>query len=157
MQNNQNSIKFHVGSFSVTDSKGALVISSKVEVNREFTDGIFWIGVYPFDKNMMPVSVAFNGVEIRSFASQIKDLYYGALQNVVKHSGGKSATKTLSVSIIDDYSSIDFKEKNSSIHFRILKTSLVGLAAQIEHLADTTMEASYKTQQHLMRKKRKDG
>lgn len=65
--------------------------------------------------------------------------------------------KTLSVKIIDDYSSIDFKEKGSSVTFRILKTSLVGLATQIEHLADTTMEASYKTQQHLMRKRGEGG
>lgn len=93
MRNDQNSKKFHVGSFSITDSKGALVVSLKVEVNREFTDGVFWIGVYPFDKNAQSISIAFNGVEIRSFANQIKDLYYGALQNFTKHSGGKSATK----------------------------------------------------------------
>lgn len=146
--------KFHVGTFSVTDGNGALVISSKVEMSKTFTDGVFWINIEPFDKETKGISVAFNAVELRAFSAQLKELQYQSLTNIKKHSGGKKMTKSLSVSIIEEYSSFEFKQDRVIVYFRYHKLLLSGLADQIEHLVNTTMDAVYKTQQFVLKNKK---
>lgn len=151
---NIESKKFHVGAFSVTDSNGALVVSSKVEMSKTFTDGVFWVNVEPFDKETRGISVAFSAVELRAFANQLKELQYQSLTNIKKHSGGKKMLKSLSVSILDEYSSFEFKQDRVIIYFRYHKLLLSGLADQIEHLINTTMDAVYKTQQFVLKNKK---
>ena len=147
--------KFHVGTFSITDSNGALLISSKVEMNKTFTDGVFWVNVQPFDKETEGISIAFNAVELRAFANQLKELQYQSIPSIKKHSGGKKMVKSLFVSIIEEYSSFEFKQDRVIVYFRLQKMSLSGLADQIEHLVNTTMDAVYKTQQFALKTKNK--
>lgn len=153
MNKGDNSKKFHVGKFSITDQNGALLITGKVEKGKEFVDSIFWIEIYPFDKEIKPISISFDIVSLRAFASQLKELQYGSVTQVKKISGGRKMIKSITVSVIEKYSSFEFKMDKIILCFRFPVENLVGLAAQIEHLADTTMEATYKTQQFVEKKK----
>ena len=149
-----NSVKFHVGKFSITDANGALTISAKVEKTKEYVDGVFWVEIHPFDKEVKSISMLFDAVSLRAFTNQLKELQYRSVESVKKFSGGNKMVKSLSVKIIEDYSSFEFKQDNVLLFFRLPVTSLTGLAIQIEHLIDTTMDATYKTQQFIEKKKR---
>ncbi|WP_152184395.1 hypothetical protein [Sulfurimonas indica] len=152
---NNSTKKFHVGRFSATDSNGALVVNAKVEKGADFVDAVFWMECHPFSKDEKYISVAFDAVSLRSFASQLKELQYQSIQSVKKYSGGQKMTKSIEVSIIEKYSSFQFKENDLILLFRIPTTSLIGLADQIIHLANTTMDATYKTQQFIEKQKNK--
>lgn len=147
------SVKFHVGKFSVTDQNGAMVVYSKVEKTKEYIDGVFWVEFHPFDKEVKSISILFDAIGLRTFANQLKELQYRSIDNVKKFSGGKKMIKSLIVTIIEDYSSFEFKMDKVLLFFRLPAISLTALAIQIEHLINTTMEATYKTQQFSARKK----
>jgi len=153
--NENNSTKFHVGKFSVTDQNGALVISAKVEMTNEYVEGVFWMDIHPFDKESNHISVLFDVVSLRAFANQLKELQYKSVESVKKFSGGKKMVKSLTVSVIEEYSSFEFKQDKTMLYFRLPVTNLTGLAMQIEHLVDATMDATYKTQQFVEKKKLK--
>jgi len=146
--------KFHVGKFSMTDSNGALVVNAKVEKSADFVDAAFWMECRPFAKDEKYISVAFDAVALRSFANQLKELQYQVIQGVEKYSGGHKMKKSIKVSIIEKYSSFEFNEQNTMLYFRMDTTSLSGFADQLKHLIDTTMDATYKTQQFIEKKKR---
>ena len=151
---NNDSIKFHVGKFSVTDKSGALIVTAKVETSKEYTDGIFWLECRPFSKEEKYISVAFDAVSLRAFAYGLKELQYQSINEVEKHSGGNKMIKSLTVKTIERYSSFQFKEQDTMLYFRLPTNHLYGLATQIEHLVDITMDSSYKTQQYKERKKK---
>ena len=146
------STKFHVGKFSVTDQNGALVIYSKVEKAKEYIDGVFWVEIHPFDREVKSISILFDAVSLRSFANQLKELQYGSVDSVKKFSGGRNMIKSLSVTVIEEYSSFEFKQDKVLLFFRLPVVNLTGLALQIEHLINATMDATYKTQQFIERK-----
>ena len=148
-----NSTKFHVGKFSITDQNGALVIYSKVEKTKEYIDGVFWMEIHPFDKEVKSISILFDAVSLRAFANQLKELQYRSVESVKKFSGGRKMVKSLSVTIIEDYSSFEFKQDKTMLFLRLPVENLTGLALQTEHLINTTMDATYKTQQFVGRKK----
>lgn len=145
------SVKFPVGRFSLTDAKSALVVNSKVEITATHTEAILWIELYPFvgDKG---ISFSFNTVELRTFAEQLKELYYKQIKNVQKHAGGNAKTKTLNVSVIEAYSSFDF---NGAHSFNMPTSHLIGFAQELEFLLNETSRSTYETQRYQEQKKRK--
>ncbi len=153
----EKSKKYHVGKFSVTDKNSAFAVTGKVESNKEFTDGLFFLEIFPFSKNDKSISVAFNCVELRGFVEQLQELYYGTIPHFSKFSGGNSNIKSISVKIIDRDCSFDFKHNSISLFFRAPKHHLIAMAKQMEHLINQTMDAVYKTQQFRDRKQKRSG
>jgi hypothetical protein len=155
----KNSIKYHVGKFSLTDKNSAFVVSAKVEQGEKFIDGLFFIELFSFDEKVQSISIAFNAVELRVFANQLEELRHGVISMIKKHSGGSKSDKrlTLCPSTQSESILVEFTQSNNRLLFQIQPHMLYGLSKQLEHLIDTTMDAVYKTQQFMIRKKVKNG
>ncbi|WP_457750310.1 hypothetical protein [Sulfurimonas sp.] len=146
--------KYHVGKFSMTDKNSAFTVTGKVERSRTYVSELFFIEIFPFDKEKQSISIAFNVVELRSFANQLEEFQHGVLPFVEKHSGGNSNSKSLSIhpaTQADGYS-VEFRERDQKLFFFLPINILYGLSRQLIHLADATMDAVYKTQQHVIKK-----
>jgi hypothetical protein len=149
--------KYHVGKFSITDKNSALTVTGKVERSQTFVSELFFVEIFPFDKNKQYISIAFNAIELRSFANQLEELQLGVIPFVQKHSGGNSSLKSLAISpaMQTDSYGVEFKDAEKKLFFLLPINTLIGLSKQIIHLIDTTMNATYKTQQHFQNKKGK--
>jgi hypothetical protein len=148
--------KYHVGKFSLTDQNSALVITGKVEKSQGFISELFFVEIFPFDKTkqLSSISIAFGIVELRSFANQLEELQHGIIPSIMKHSGGKSIKKDLTISPSAQTNNIliTFTQGDSKILFSLPHHMLFGFSKQIVHLADATMDAVYKTQQFINKK-----
>lgn len=154
----KNSIKYHVGKFTLTDKNSALSITAKVERSSDYVDALFFVEVFPFNPGSGSISIAFNAVELRSFANQLEELQHGVIPLIKKHSGGSNGGKALTLSPSSEHHVClaEFVEREKKILFQFSYNMLYGLSKQLEHLTDVTMDAVYKTQQHVEKKKQKE-
>jgi len=154
---NKNSIKYLVGKFTLTDKSSALSVTAKVEKSSNYVDALFFVEVFPFNHSAGSISIAFDAVELRSFANQMEELGHGVLPIIKKHSGGSGGGKLLTLSLSAEHPIclIEFLERNEKILFQLPRHMLYGLSKQLEHIVNTTMDAVYKTQQHVEKKKPK--
>jgi len=150
---NDESIKFPVGKFSITDENYALVFSAKIEIGKGFIEPFILLSAYPFDKEKASISMSFSAIELRTFANNLTVIYYDASQSYTKHTGGHTHNSNVKVSMIERYASLEFSSSAKKCAFRIDRSLLEGLSQQIIHLIETTMDACYKTQQFEHRKK----
>lgn len=151
---NIKSKKFHVGKFELTQQNGVLIFTAKVEIDKHFVKPVFWMETYSFGNDKRSMSIALEAIELRTIAYQLKDMYSKEIDSFKKFSGGQSASKSMSVKIIDTYTDFSFKQNENIVNsFRFPTIWLRSLADQINHLVDTATEASYKTQQYRERKK----
>ena len=153
----KNSIKYHVGKFTLTDKNSALSITAKVERSSDYIDALFFVELFPFNTQQKSVTVAFGAVELRSFANQLEELQHGIIPLIKKHSGGQVGKKTITISPSSKTPEylVEFVDGSIKHLFQLPLHILYGLSKQLEHLINTTMDAVYKTQQHVNKQNRK--
>lgn len=154
----KNSVKYHVGKFTLTDKNSAFSVTAKVERSNAYVEALFFVEVFPFNPGAGSISIAFDAVELRSFANQLEELQHGVIPLIKKHSGGSNGGKALTLSPSSEHHVclVEFVEREKKILFQLPYNILYGLSKQLEHLADTTMDAVYKTQQHVEKKKQRE-
>jgi len=147
--------KFHVGKFTITDKNGILSFVGIVEVTASFTKALFWIYFDQFVGEKKG-SVAFDSIALRSFAIALKEISYGTTSSYKKISGGNGPIKEIIVTPLERYVLIQYKHLQTDIQFMLDISSLLALTDEIEKLIDITVESTYKTQQYILNKKRKN-
>lgn len=145
-------IKYHVGRFSISDNKCSFSVVGVVEKIEKRVAPVFWIF---FDSlhNEGSISMAFNSIEIRAFAFALKAKFKDSLFVYSTQTGGNTTLKNLNIFTAKNNHYIGATQKNVTLSVNITSFELLGLAEEIEHLVQLSVEATYKTQQMIERKK----
>lgn len=143
--------EFHVGQFSLTDSKSALVIKAKVESEKSVTRGIFFFGILPYAEDDKGETLMLSTIDMRSLAYALKEIYKTGETTYVKNTGGQKANM------------LSFNTSNSIfVNIKTTRTlgfnlegglNLLSLSDTILDLVKMAEESAYKTQQVVLRKK----
>lgn len=150
-----NDRKFQVGTFEITDSRGAMSFTGYVKVGYTVSP-LFLVNYGSFNGNEF-CSISFSSIELRTLASVLKSLEFEHNKRYKKFSGGKQKSKEFNVSVIENYTRFEFIERGNSYKINILTENLVGLANEIIFLVEQTVKNTYLTQSVREKKKRNKG
>lgn len=147
-------VKYHVGRFSISDNKASFSAVGVVEKLENRVVSTFWLYLDSLHKEGT-ISMAFNPVEIRAFAYALKAKFKDKDFEHSTQTGGTATVKNLNIFNSANGVYVGATHKNLNLSVGLSKFELLGLASELEHLVQTTVDATYKTQQVLDRKKAK--
>ena len=145
-------VKYHVGRFSISDNKASFSVVGVVEKIEKRVSPVFWIF---FDSlhDEQSVSMEFNSIGIRSFAFALKTRFKDKNFKYSTQTGGNVTVKNLNIFTANNLAYIGVTHKGITLSVSLQEFELLGLASELEFLVASTVEATYKTQQLIERKK----
>lgn len=146
--------QFFVGRFSVTDHKCALNITGYVEVGKRYIDPLFFLSLDANANNDF-ISIKLNSIEMRALATAINTVAENG-GVYTKDGGGKGTKNKLTLSSNNGLNTLGLtKAALNPLQITFKAYELQGLSEEINQLVKEVMSSTYKTQQHIERKKEK--
>lgn len=136
--------KFQIGTFEVTDGKGALSFSGFVTIGKGIKP-LFLLNVSEFGANNN-LSMAFSSIEMRSLANHLVSLEYDTNKIYRKYSGGSNSSRELNIKYIEEYTSFELRVHGNNHKVRVPSRDLAALGKEIELLVDETVSDCYLSQ-----------
>lgn len=149
------SVKFMVGQFSISDNKAALSINGFVEVTSTYTESLFFLALNAHHGTS--ISIKLNSIEMRALSNALEHISHEprGKSTHTKESGGSGSTSTLTLSSNEKYHYLTLNKGNNKIEISFKPFELLSLSQEISHLVNEVASSTYKTQQHMQRKKNK--
>ena len=143
--------KYHTGRIGVSDHVASLNITGTVEVHKAI-NALYFFHLNQYDSSKA-ISISFNSVEMRAFAYALKQEEKYINSGYLKHSGGKSTKKSITLSSNENYHYIHAKTQNHEALISFKRFEMAAFGDEIISLVTSTNNALFETQRVYEKKK----